>query len=375
MKTEHWLSMLRRRSVGLAAALLAPAMMVAAPLGAVAQEQQIQVLTLRSYPMAIHQGTCETVVAEPSYDLGFLVPRALYVEGDEVVDDAVYDTGVFDPFDANDFYDLDDPAIAAEIENDVIDENEDFLFDDVDANGFYDYGLDLDDNVILDPVEVVQRPVVWAYENELNDIEAGIAEAEGGDPELEDLRAIPHVLMVHRDTVLDTNYMACGEIEGVPSDDGEIVFAVRPLASATFVGIAKMEADEAGFLGIGGEGGAANVYLIPSSVAQVVGQPPSAGTPVPSDGAQAAATEPMTLVAAETGFEPATLMAPVGEVVLNVENPSGVERTFLIPDLGIEEALAPGETTEVTFEVTEPGTYPFMIEGENELTGELEITE
>lgn len=374
MKTEHWLLTLRRRSAGLAAALVAPAMMIAAPMGTGAQEPGIDVLTLRSYPLAIHQGTCETVVAEPSYDLGFLVPRALYVEGDEVFNDDFYETGIYDPFDTAGFYDLDDPLVAAEIQNDVIDENAEFLFDDVDDNGFFDYGLDLNDDAILDPVEVVQRPVVWAYENELNDIEAGIVGLEGEDPELADLRAIPHVLMVHRDTVIDTNYMACGEIEGVPSDDDEIVFAVRPLASSTFVGIAQMEADEAGFLGIGGEGGAANVYLIPSAVANAVGQPPSAGDAGPVD-EEVDAAEPLGLVAAETGFEPATLIAPLGEVVLTVENPLDVERTFVIPDLGIEQTLAPGETTEVVFEATEPGTYAYMIEGEDDLTGELEITE
>ena len=27
-------------------------------------------ITLRGYPMAIHQGTCEPLIAEPAYDLG-----------------------------------------------------------------------------------------------------------------------------------------------------------------------------------------------------------------------------------------------------------------------------------------------------------------
>ncbi|MBW3632302.1 MAG: cupredoxin domain-containing protein [Chloroflexi bacterium] len=79
------------------------------------------------------------------------------------------------------------------------------------------------------------------------------------------------------------------------------------------------------------------------------------------------------LVAGEVGLEPATHTVRTGEIVIAVKNVLDIEHTFVIPDLGIEETMAPGETTVATFETTEPGTYAFEIA--DDLAGSLDITE
>jgi hypothetical protein len=224
-------------------------------------------LALRGYPLAIHQGTCDTLVAEPAYDLGLLRPRPLVVDE---ADFGAYDEGLFDDaFTTDEFYPDAEP----------VDLNADtpLLFDDVDDDGILDYGLDYDADGVLVEVEILQRPILWAAENELADLEGLVPDDEGA--ELADLRDVPHALVVHRGAITDTDYLACAEIEGPVDEEGRLVTVVKPIGQGGMTGIAEFEQADDGFLGIGGDGGAADVYLFPSRVAQTQGG--ATGTPVP----------------------------------------------------------------------------------------------
>ena len=220
---------------------------------------EVNVLLLRGYPIAIHQGTCETLVAEPSYQLASLWPQPL-LAADEA------DDGVFT---GDDFY-----------ENggtDTLGEDTGFLFDDVDGDGVTDYGLDLDRDNTLAGDEVLERPILWASENSLSDLEGAIADEEGA--ELADLRDVPHAIVVHATDVYDTNYLSCAEIEGFTDDEGQMVVIMKPVGNSGFTGIAQFEQSDTGFLGIGGDGGATDVYAWPSQATQPGGHAPAAGTP------------------------------------------------------------------------------------------------
>ena len=228
---------------------------------------EAEVLTLRNYSLAIHQGTCNTLVVEPAYDLGLLRPRPLIVDE---ADFGAYDAGLFDDaYTTDEFYP----------DADSVDLSEDtgYLFDDVDDDGIFDYGLDYDADGVLTEVEVLERPILWAAENELADLEGLVADDEGA--ELADLRDVPHALVVHRGDIADTDYLACAEIEGAVNDEGRLVTVVKPVGQGGLTGIAEFEQTDDGFLGIGGDGGAADVYVFPSRVAQT--ESGASGTPTP----------------------------------------------------------------------------------------------
>ena len=213
-------------------------------------------LTLRGYPLAIHQGTCTTLVAEPAYDLGLLQPRALVVDE---ADPGAYDAGLFDDtFTTDEFY---EDAESAELTDETA-----FLFDDVDGDAFADYGLDYDEDGALSEAEVLERPILWTSENELADIEGLVADDDGA--ELADLRDVPHALVVHRGDIADTDYLACAEIEGAVNDEGRLVTVLKPVGQGGLAGIAEFEQTDDGFLGIGGDGGAADVYAFPGRISE-----------------------------------------------------------------------------------------------------------
>jgi hypothetical protein len=221
---------------------------------------EVDILLLRGYPLAIHQGTCETLVAEPSYELASLWPRPLLAA--DGADDGVY-TG-------DDFY-VDGGV-------DTLGEDTGFLFDDVDDDGVIDYGLDLDRDNTLAPHEVLERPILWTSENAMNELEGAIAGDEGA--ELTDLRDVPHALVVHTTDIFDTQYLSCAEIDGFVDDEGKLLVVMKPIGNNGFTGVVELEQSESGFLGIGGDGGAANVYAWPSQATQSGAGSAAAGTPV-----------------------------------------------------------------------------------------------
>ena len=111
-------------------------------------------MTARAYPVAIHEGTCNELLVEPSYDLGLAEPRPM-VATDDDVDDDVLTTG--------DFY--------AEGDDQLIDENTVLLTgEDFDSDGIADFGFDLNENEVLDADEVFERPIVWSFRGDLADL-------------------------------------------------------------------------------------------------------------------------------------------------------------------------------------------------------------
>jgi len=281
-RAHRWLT-------GASAAILGPALALGAP-AAIGAQDDVVVLSGRPYPVAIHQGTCaDTIIAEPSYDLGFAAPRPIIaaaggeVDAGLVGDDAGGDLGLT----RGDFYEgggeepIDENTTL--LDEDV---NDDGILDDeedIDDDGVIGFGFDLDDNDVLDAEEVLQRPIVWSFLGDFADVTGAIEEEEGA--ELADLRDTPHSVVVHATAINDLNYLACGEIEGVAIND-EVVVPMRPVGQNGLTGLAEMEAGEAGFLGIGGDAGEVEVHLWPRqsplALQQIVPPTPTPPPPTPT---------------------------------------------------------------------------------------------
>lgn len=373
---RHWRS-------GIAAAVLAPALAVSGSLTAAAQDADI-VLTGRAYPVGIHAGTCNELIAEPSYDLGFAQPRPIIAA--DGVDDGLFTTG--------DFYDDGDDT--------VIDENTAIVYEDVDGDGvlgddedidddgLFDYGWDLNDDGVLDVDEALDAPIVWSFLGDLGDVTPfGLADDDEGlfdgddDVALEDLREIPHAIVIHQSDVTDLNYLACGEIEGVSIND-EVVVPLLPVGQNGLTGVAIMEAGADGFLGIGGDAGLANVHAWPRQAplsAEALMPPP---TPTPEPTATPEPTPTPVVVEIPTEFtvelrdediNPAefTILANT-DTELTLSNLTTEARTFFIDGLDVSQELPPGETISIT--VNAPaGEYGYGIVEDEAIVGTLRVLE
>lgn len=230
----HWA---RQRMLTLGIGVVAPAFLLSAPALATAQDDFA--LSARDYPMAIHEGTCATLATEPTYAFGFLSPRPLlnieegtYVER-PLLDEDLDDDGVLDPD------------------------------EDLDDDGLIDYGFDLDASDILDAGELLEAPFVWSFEGDLGDLEA--VDEEDANAELEDLRDTSHALVVHGESLTDTNYLACGDIVGV-GVNGEVVVPLHPVQNNGLSGVAELEEGDDGFLGVGDDDGEVEIHAWTSQV-------------------------------------------------------------------------------------------------------------
>ena len=234
----------RRWQAGMVATVLALILTLGSTVAARAQDEEV-VLAARAYPVAIHEGTCNELLVEPTYDLGLAEPRPM-VATDDDVDDDVLTTG--------DFY--------AEGDDQLIDENTVLLTgEDFDSDGIADFGFDLNENEVLDADEVFERPIVWSFRGDLADL-APIETDNDDDIALEDLRDVPHAVVVHASTVTDQTYLSCGEIEGVSVTD-EVVVPLLPITEHGLTGVAIMETAENDFLGIGGDAALTSIHLWP----------------------------------------------------------------------------------------------------------------
>jgi hypothetical protein len=225
-------------------AVLALTLTLGAPALARAQDEDV-VLAARAYPVAIHEGTCNELQVEPTYDLGLAQPRPMIATDDDV-DDDVLTTG--------DFY--------ADGDDQVIDENTVLLTgEDFDSDGIADFGFDLNENEVLDADEVFAQPIVWSFHGDLADL-TPVGTDNDDDTAVEDLRDVPHAVVVHASLVTDQAYLSCGEIEGVPVTD-EVVVPLLPITEHGLTGVAIMETGETGFLGIGGDARLTSIHLWP----------------------------------------------------------------------------------------------------------------
>jgi hypothetical protein len=368
-RAHRWLT-------GSSAALLGPALAFGGPAAVGAQDDDV-VLTGRAYPVAIHQGTCaDTIVPEPAYDLGFAVPRPVIAAGGGNVA-VVRDDNVLTEAD---FYEAggDRP----------VDENTRLLYEDVDGDGTPDYGFDLDEDQVLSVGERLESPIVWSFLGNFDDLTGVIGDDDAG---LQDLRDVPHSLVVHGATVDDQDYLACGEVEGISVNE-EIVVPLLPVEDTGLTGVAEMQPGDAGFLGLGGNAGAIEVHLWPrlSPLAAQdlvpptpTPEPTATPTPVPPTPTPEPTPTPV-VIEVPTEFtiefrddamnpEEFTILADT-DTEITLSNLTTAARVFFIEGLDVREELPPGETLSIT--VNAPvGEYGYGIEDEEGLRGTLRVRE
>ncbi len=311
-------------------AVLALTLTLGAPALARAQDEDV-VLAARAYAVAIHEGTCNELLVEPSYDLGLAQPRPMIATDDDV-DDDVLTTG--------DFY--------ADGDDQIIDENTVLLTgEDFNSDGIADFGFDLNENEVLDADEVFAQPIVWSFHGDLADL-TPVGAGDDDDTAVEDLRDVPHAVVVHASLVTDQAYLSCGEIEGVPVTD-EVVVPLLPITENGLTGVAIMETGETGFLGIGGDAGMTSIHLWPQ-LAPITLQaltPPTA-TPEPTATLQPTATVELT----PTAVPPTSTPVPLTNTPVPPTN----------TPIPLTQTLEPTATSEPTQTPVPPTATPEIIE-------------
>jgi hypothetical protein len=93
------------------------------------------------------------------------------------------------------------------------------------------------------------------------------------DVKLDDLGSGPHVVAVHASAEKYNDIIACGTIGGV-KDNGKVVIPLVPVNGSTVVGIAILDEDNSGVLGLGKDQTQVTVYLFDQ--ASVPGGTPAA---------------------------------------------------------------------------------------------------
>jgi len=93
----------------------------------------------------------------------------------------------------------------------------------------------------------------------------GILEANATiDGSLDDFTGAPHVIAVHASATDYDTIVACGQIAGV-KEDGKLVVALTPVDESGVTGIATLDEDTSGVLGLGDDELKITVYLIHES--------------------------------------------------------------------------------------------------------------
>lgn len=178
--------------------------------------------------------------------------------------------------------------------------------------------------------------------------EAPVLRAQGTiDATFDDLLDSPHVVAVHQSAEEFGAIIACGNLGGIV-DDGKLAVALRPATESGPTGVAILDEDREGILGIGENQVHVTVYLVTAP-----GGPAVAGTP------QAMAGNVIDVALTEYAIAmPSTV--PAGQVSFRVTNNGTMEHNFEIEGQGIEKAfddnLQPGETGEMVVDL-QPGTY------------------
>ncbi|HEY8445634.1 MAG TPA: cupredoxin domain-containing protein [Thermomicrobiales bacterium] len=167
------------------------------------------------------------------------------------------------------------------------------------------------------------------------------------DATFDDLLDQPHLIAVHESTQAMGTIIACGNLGGVV-DDGRLAVAILPTQEGGPTGVAILDEDTEGILGIGEDQVRIAVYLVSAGAA-----PGAAATPGATTGN-----------VVEVGLTEFTIdmptSLPAGRTIFRVTNNGTVEHNFEIEGQGIEEEfeddLQPGETREMIVDL-QPGTY------------------
>lgn len=187
-----------------------------------------------------------------------------------------------------------------------------------------------------------------------------------------------HALAVHQDAATFGTLLACGEAAGADVD-GRVVIGLQPVGDARYAGIAILDDDDAGFLGLGENQTQIATYLVslgasrdseadstPVATDAAIATPQTNGAngtdqdEVAAQGDQDAETvEPVSLEAVDIDYNPNQISIPANtDAQVLFRNTGAIEHTFTIDELGIDEVLAPGEEREITINA-DAGEYVF----------------
>jgi len=81
------------------------------------------------------------------------------------------------------------------------------------------------------------------------------------DVTLDDLAGSEHVVAIHASPDQFGTIVACGQIAGI-KEDGKLVVALAEVGDSAVTGVAILDEDESGFLGLGDEQTQMTVYII-----------------------------------------------------------------------------------------------------------------
>ena len=233
---------------------------------------------------------------------------------------------------------------------------------------------------IAEPVHDLGAALPYGADEESGELEGEVRGTAPTEPVLRaegtigatygDLLDAPHALAVHEGGQAAGPMLACGDLGGLV-DEGRLAVGLRPVGGSGLAGVALLDEDTEGALGIGEDEVRVTVYLV-GNVAAAPGEAVAPG------GVSGSAVEvSLTEFAIEM---PAEL--PAGPTTFVVTNAGEVEHNFEVEGEGVEESfgenLPPGETRELEVEL-EPGTYevycPVADHDEAGMRLELTVTE
>jgi uncharacterized cupredoxin-like copper-binding protein len=191
----------------------------------------------------------------------------------------------------------------------------------------------------------------------------------------------PYAIVVHESTDRLDQLIACGDIQGAIVH-GQLAIALRPLNNSGVVGVAVLDKDERGFLGLGKSETKVTVYLVPNATGATGGAPqptetagvpettPVTETPTPQPPAEtttAPAAQEVAIGMYDIRFNPNLITIPANTpVTIKLTNHGAILHNFSITnhknphvkDLNISVNVNPGETKTVTINAP-AGTYYF----------------
>jgi plastocyanin len=171
------------------------------------------------------------------------------------------------------------------------------------------------------------------------------------DPKLEDILGSPHAIMAHESAENIGNYIACADLVGQPSEDGDLVVALGEQNGSGYVGVAFLHEDS----------GRTSVYLSLTGPGGGMG-------PSPSDAAAPAAG---SVTIQDFSFQPASLQVSVGATV-TWTNQDSAGHTATAEDGSFDSGtLKQGDTFSHTFDTA--GTFAYICKIHPNMTATITV--
>ena len=173
------------------------------------------------------------------------------------------------------------------------------------------------------------------------------------------LNGNPHAVVARQGGAV----VGCGEVSG-SIVDGELLVGLRPVGANGFAGVALLDRDDRGILGLGEQEVSVRVFLLSglggdAAIATPTSTPPPAPTSVPADPAASPTPGGTTLDLVDFAFQPSTLTIPANTAtVVPLVNKGAAPHNFSIDALKISQDVNTGQTAQVTINAP-AGTYQF----------------